>query len=159
MAGYTVAQAAAAVGRNRSTILRAIKSGKISTVRDEATGDWRINAAELHRIYPAADAQSSMPDNAASRGTDAAGDVAIELVELRERLRAADDAIRTRDDAARLRDDTIADLRRRLDRADDERARLQQQLGEALSQVRLLTDQRMAPPPAPARRWWPWGRR
>jgi hypothetical protein len=50
-------------------------------------------------------------------------------------------------EAARLRDDTIADLRRRFDIAT-------QQLGEALQQVRLLTDQRTAPA-APARRsWW-----
>jgi hypothetical protein len=34
------------------------------------------------------------------------------------------------------------------------------QLGEALQQVRLLTDQRAPPVPVPTRRaWWPWGRR
>jgi hypothetical protein len=57
---------------------------------------------------------------------------------------------------ARLADsqDQVDDLRRRLDTATA-------QLGEALQQVRLLTDQRAAPPaPVPTRRaWWPWGRR
>jgi hypothetical protein len=52
MSGYSLAQAAAAVGRNRSSVLRAIKAGKISAVRDEATGEWRIQPAELHRLYP-----------------------------------------------------------------------------------------------------------
>jgi hypothetical protein len=47
--------------------------------------------------------------------------------------------------------DTVEDLRRRLDISTE-------QLGEALQQVRLLTDQRTAAP-APARRsWWRWGR-
>jgi hypothetical protein len=41
--------------------------------------------------------------------------------------------------------ETIADLRRRLDTATA-------QLGEALAQVRLLTDQRSVP----VRRWWRW---
>ena len=106
----------------------------------------------------AAGAQSDVHDNAASRGNDAATDAAIELVELRERLRAADDAIRMRDDAARMSDETIADLRRRLDVATE-------QLGEALTQVRQLTDQRSTVPATPVipeptpRRWWRWGQR
>ena len=48
---YTIATAAAAVGRNKSAILRAIESGKISVTRDE-NGEWQIDPAELHRIYP-----------------------------------------------------------------------------------------------------------
>jgi uncharacterized coiled-coil protein SlyX len=59
-------------------------------------------------------------------------------------------ALRARLDAAELRiadkDATIEDLRRRLDTATG-------QLGEALQQVRMLTDQRPA-----RRRWWQWGR-
>lgn len=48
---YTVATAAAAVGRNKNAILRAIETGKISGVKDE-NGGWQIDPAELHRIYP-----------------------------------------------------------------------------------------------------------
>jgi hypothetical protein len=48
---HTIATAAAAVGRNKTAILRAIKAGKISVVRDE-NGDLQIDPAELHRIYP-----------------------------------------------------------------------------------------------------------
>ena len=48
---YTIATAAAAVGRNKSAILRAINAGKISITKDE-NGEWQIDPAELHRIYP-----------------------------------------------------------------------------------------------------------
>jgi hypothetical protein len=48
---YTIATAAAAVGRNKNAILRAIKAGRISVATDE-NGEWQIDPAELHRIYP-----------------------------------------------------------------------------------------------------------
>jgi hypothetical protein len=48
---YTLATAAAACGVNKSTILRAIKAGKVSAVRDEH-GQWQVEPAELHRVYP-----------------------------------------------------------------------------------------------------------
>ena len=48
---HTIATAAAAVGRNKNAILRAIKAGKISVAKDE-NGEWLIDPAELHRIYP-----------------------------------------------------------------------------------------------------------
>src|SRR5450830_804268 len=48
---YTIATAAAAVGRNKTAILRAIKAGKISAAKDE-NGEWQIDPADLHRIYP-----------------------------------------------------------------------------------------------------------
>ena len=47
---YTLAAAAAACGLNKSTVLRAIKAGKISGTKDEH-GEWHIEAAELHRVY------------------------------------------------------------------------------------------------------------
>lgn len=48
---YTLATAATATGLNKTTILRAIKSGKISARMDEH-GHWHIEPAELHRVYP-----------------------------------------------------------------------------------------------------------
>jgi hypothetical protein len=59
---YTLATAAAACGVNRSTILRAIKSGKISAVRNEHN-EWDIQPSEVHRVYPPVartDAQSAV---------------------------------------------------------------------------------------------------
>ena len=49
---YTLKQAAAVIGQSKPTVLRAIQAGKISAVRDETTGGWLIDPAELHRLYP-----------------------------------------------------------------------------------------------------------
>src|SRR4051812_10424479 len=63
---YNLPQAAAAAGRDRSTILRAIKAGKLSAARDAASNGWLIEPAELHRLYPAQpDAQQRNADTTA----------------------------------------------------------------------------------------------
>lgn len=49
---YTLKQAAAATGKSKPTILRAIQSGKVSAKKDDQD-EWRIEPAELHRVYPA----------------------------------------------------------------------------------------------------------
>ena len=48
---HTLATAAAAVGRNKTAILRAIKAGKIPASQAE-NGEMQIDPADLHRIYP-----------------------------------------------------------------------------------------------------------
>jgi hypothetical protein len=48
---FTLATAAAAVGRNKTAILRAIKAGKIPVFQAE-NGEMQIDPADLHRIYP-----------------------------------------------------------------------------------------------------------
>lgn len=142
---YSLARAAAQAGRSRSTVLRAIQTGRLSAERDATTGEWSIDASELARVYPpAADRHA---DGHADLAADGRGDSAA-LVAAKDALIAAKDALIAEQSA------TITDLRRRLDTATA-------QLGEALQQVRLLTDQRTATPApaAPARRgWWPWRR-
>jgi hypothetical protein len=51
MTHYTLGTAAQACGLNKSTVLRAIKAGKVSATRDEH-GQWQIDPAEMHRVYP-----------------------------------------------------------------------------------------------------------
>jgi hypothetical protein len=51
MTQHTLGTAAQACGLNKSTVLRAIKAGKVSATRDEH-GQWQIDPAELHRVYP-----------------------------------------------------------------------------------------------------------
>ncbi len=48
---HTLATAAKATGLNKSTVLRAIKAGKVSATKDEH-GEWQIDPSELHRVYP-----------------------------------------------------------------------------------------------------------
>src|SRR4051794_24642135 len=137
---YNLVEAGKAIGMGKSSVLRAIRKGVISASRDPTTGGWAIEPAELHRAFPAV-----ANGTAQNRGEIAETDVAREL---RARL----------DDMQH----TVADLRRRLDRADEERERLQQQLAAAQERIAaLLTDQREKPVtvterPAPPRRWWHW---
>lgn len=49
---YTLGEASKATGRSKSTISKAIKSGRISAKKDE-TGAFAIDPSELHRVYPA----------------------------------------------------------------------------------------------------------
>jgi hypothetical protein len=48
---YTLGQAAKATGKQKSTILDAIRNGRLSASRDEKK-QWQIDPAELHRVYP-----------------------------------------------------------------------------------------------------------
>ncbi len=49
---YTLAAAATATGLSKKAILRAIKAGKITATKDEL-GEWHIEPAALHRVFPA----------------------------------------------------------------------------------------------------------
>jgi hypothetical protein len=145
---YSLGQAARAVGKAKSTLSRDVKSGKISAIRNP-DGSVAIDPAELHRVYPAAErlngyGNSQSNDPQPPEPSIATGFERREIELLRTLIAEKDARI------AELTTDKD-DLRRRLDTAT-------QQLGEALQQVRLLTDQR-ATSPAPTRRsWLPWRR-
>jgi hypothetical protein len=48
---HTAGTAAKAVGKTKSTITKAIASGKLSAIKND-NGAWEIDVAELHRVYP-----------------------------------------------------------------------------------------------------------
>lgn len=48
---YTLGEAAKASGKSKTSIRRALDSGRISGVKD-ALGAWAIEPAELHRVFP-----------------------------------------------------------------------------------------------------------
>ena len=59
---YSLGAAAAATGLNKTSILRAIKSGKISGTKD-VLGQWWVEPAELHRVpKPAGEHVRLVPD-------------------------------------------------------------------------------------------------
>lgn len=65
---YTLTQAAQATGLTRQGILAAIKRGTISGSKNEH-GQWTIDVAELHRVYPLATVDSNtntLVDNSAT---------------------------------------------------------------------------------------------
>ena len=132
---YTLGEAAKATGMSKSSILRAIKSHKVSATKDEINGVWLIEPAEIHRLYPrVAEEQSEQKIEASGNSR-----------ELQVRLEAALQTVE------RL-DTIVADLREDRDRWRTQAEKL------------LLTDQRaiITPPPAPTteatapvkRRWW-----
>jgi hypothetical protein len=137
---YTLGEAAKATGMSKSSILRAIKSHKVSATKDEANGVWLIEPSEIHRLYPRITQEQSEQKSEVSGNSR----------ELQVRLEAALQTVE------RL-DAMIADLR-------DDRDRWRSQ-----AEKLLLTDQRervmITPPPEPRvpvlakRRWWPFGGR
>lgn len=162
-------QAADQVGKDRTTLLRAIKSGDLSATKDQA-GQWWIEPAELFRRYQPAQAHSVQePVNAQVRTRvntpTHTPDLAREIALKEEQLATLQEE---RERERRQLEDTIADLRRRLDTSEEERRQKDQQL------TALLTDQRSheekerdTSTPAPASmpeaiptkkrgRWWEW---
>jgi predicted nucleic acid-binding Zn-ribbon protein len=115
---YTLGEAAKATGKSKATISKAIKSGRISALKDE-TGTFHIDPSELQRVYPIAvySEQKETPEN-----THANADSIITIRELQARLEAANERLSDKEAV-------IADLR-------DDRDRWRQQA------TALLTDQR-----------------
>ena len=132
----TITQAARLVDLDKTTILRAIKSGKISATRENPSKPWLIDAAELARVYDVVgDAVLDVPDAVQSTAEVQPRSAAAE-VEIRElRARLAD------------KDEQLRNLWQRFDAEAEERRRL----------TMILADLRTAPAAAPARRrWWRW---
>lgn len=124
-------EAATAAGVSKSTIQRAIKSGRLSASRTD-DGGYAIDPAELHRVYPARNTDDAARTDAAGQDATSPAPAATamleaELASLRELLRRAD----------READDLRAD-----------RDAWRAQAENASATVKMLTDQR-----AP-RSWW-----
>ena len=126
--GYSLGQAARAAGRSKTTIHRAIKSGRLSAAKTER-GGYEIDPAELSRAYPAT-GNGSVPLEQS---------VTEDRIESPAELRGERDRFRA---LAEERAETIRDLRARLDAEAEERRRL----------TTLLTDQRDRPQAAGWRR-------
>jgi len=70
---YTLGTAARATGVSKSTIYRAIKAGRMSANRADS-GDYAIDPAELHRVFPPLDSDETRPGDAdAKRPTTTEG--------------------------------------------------------------------------------------
>lgn len=123
-------EAATAFDVSRPTLTKALASGKLSGERDD-TGAWRIDPAELARVYAPRKAAETPPE---------AAPAGAELVE----LRAALEVERAKREAA----ERLAEERR--ERIEDLRRLLPAPAGEGRGDDRSVTP--------PRRRWWPWSR-
>lgn len=95
-------EAADLAGVNKTTLFRAIKSGKISASRDEHA-QWRVDPAEVSRVYPiapgAAEQQRAMPRRR-DRTDELIAQLREQLAQMERALdRASNDADRCRNDA------------------------------------------------------------
>lgn len=105
--GLTLRQAAELSGASRSTIHRALKSGKLSGGRLE-DGAWDIDPSELARVFPW-DTSEPVHKDVLGQERDRLGEreavlaVRVEMLEYQ----------------LEREQDTVADLRKRLDRAED----------------------------------------
>ncbi len=107
---YTLKEAADAVGLSKPAIFKAIKTGKISAIKD-AHGHWYIQPAELHRVYEPINSVNDSDNQSLTKESTETQILKQELDTLREQLL-----------------ETINDLRRRLDKAEDERRSAQEKL-------------------------------
>lgn len=133
---YTLGQAAKAAGCSKTTIHRAIASGRLSASRSDV-GSYAIDPAELARVF-----QMDQPANGAMDRSVTDGLLVAQAE--RDRFQAL----------AEERLDAIRDLRGRLDASEAERRQIQVQL------TGLLTDRRAPEPEPPAVSWprrvWRW---
>ena len=140
---YSLSEAAKATGKNKTTIQRAIKNGRISASKGDR-GSYEIDPAELHRVFPITVAQ---PD-AQHRQSNDAQQVEFahnnshlnRVVELEKELAVAHERANGLEAQKDQMADTISDLRKRLDSSE----------GRVMA---LLADNK------PKRSsWWPWRR-
>jgi hypothetical protein len=84
---YTAGKAAQAAGLAKSTITKAISSGKLSAIKN-ANGAWEIDPAELHRVFPP---KQSEANSIEQKATPAENTQEIEF--LKKQLEAAQEQI------------------------------------------------------------------
>ena len=149
---FTLGEAAKQAGVSKPTMSKAIKTGRLSAVK-QPDGSYRIQPAELFRVYPPEIhrnglARSEFDERETGNDNRLVGD---EIAVLRERL-ALLTAEREREREQLT--DQIEDLRRRLD-AEAEARRIEAE--ERRKLTALLTDQRPkaeAPAPNAGRGFW-----
>lgn len=152
----TIKQAGEATGKSKATILRAIKAGTISAVKDELSGAWMIDPADLYRVFqPASNDAGEVLHGEAGASRREVTMMQQQLEELRhERERERLD-----------KDRQIESLTRRLEAADEERRTTLRQLTAILTDQRTQTIITPLPEPSPAaaqetrRSWWRFGKR
>ena len=124
---YTLGTAAKATGKDRATISRAIKKGRISAAKND-NGEWQIDPAELHRVYPPLREADSAHNR--DRATESYTELRTESRVLEVKLEAA---------------------LQRIEALEADKAFLQTELIKATT---LLTDQRQPQEAMGRRSWW-----
>jgi septal ring factor EnvC (AmiA/AmiB activator) len=120
---YTLSQAAEATGKNKATIQRAIKSGKI-TASKNTSGAYEIDPAELHRVFDATAKRVAQRPNATNRNTDVTAkndrdNSALQrIAELEKELAVSEERKSGLEGQMHHLSETVDDLRKRLDQSE-----------------------------------------
>jgi hypothetical protein len=100
---YTLGDAAKAVGKSKTTLHRAIKSGRISAIKSE-DGSYSIDPSELHRVFPPV--TTVTPTDAFTRNDTEHQSNTLETLRIQLQLQEKE-----RERERTLLQETIADLR------------------------------------------------
>ena len=120
---YTLSQAAQATGKNKATIQRAIKSGKITAPKN-SSGAYEIDPAELHRVFDATAQRVAQHPNATTRNTnvtaknDPDNNALQRITELEKELAIAEERKNGLEGQMHHLSETVDDLRKRLDQSE-----------------------------------------
>ena len=120
---YTLSQAARATGKNKATIQRAIKSGKITAPKN-SSGIYEIDPSELHRVFDATAQRVAQHPNATTRNTNVTARNMPEtkalhrVAELEKELAVAEERKSGLEGQMHHLSETVDDLRKRLDQSE-----------------------------------------
>ena len=132
---YSLSEAAKATGKHKTTIQRAIKSGKISASKGDR-GLYEIDPSELHRVFPTTVAQHTQSNDMQQAKFASESSHIDRVVELEKELAVA----RERANGLEVQKDqmveTINDLRKRLDSSE---GRMTALLADQRPKVSFLT--------------------
>lgn len=88
MTGFSLRQAATAAGTSKTSIVRAIQSGRLSAARTD-TGGWAIEPAELFRAFPPKPAPDRTGDGPEGQTVPAVLELQARVRHLEEQLAEA----------------------------------------------------------------------
>lgn len=120
---YTLSQAATATGKNKATVQRAIKGGKISASKN-SSGAYEIDPSELHRVFPPATQHVAQHQNATTRNNAQRGGKDLEnsglqrIAELEKELAVTEERKQGIEGQMHHLSETVDDLRKRLDQSE-----------------------------------------
>ena len=140
--GLSAKQAADAVGMTKQGIIKSIRNGRLSAIKDDK-GQWKIDPAELFRVYEAPKTVDPTPEATSSRRHTPQNTPDLHLIntELRVKLEAAEQR--------------CLDLERQVHKAEEREGQLMEVVQ---SQTRML-EHRPEPVEVKPKRWFSWFQR
>jgi len=113
---YTLSQAASATGKNKTTIQRAIKSGKISANKSHS-GSYEIDPSELHRVFPATKQHKKTQQSNETQQLEKThkNDTLDRIIKLEKDIAVLEAQKEGLENQKHQMEETVEDLRKRLD--------------------------------------------